>query len=295
MKRTLAYLLLLAAVVAAGGCSRAKTIPNRDLKEIFKEAFLINAYYQTNPALIMADSLDIYNPILKKHGYTLRDLENTVQNITKQKSQSLSHIVEMAIGELLDESRYLDDRVAALDTVDARASRMFAREVLYEPNITVKTVKDTARLRITLPVEEGSYVVSFSYLLDSLDLNRGLRMTGTVRDTLGRIRNIPPATVGGFERKRIAPHRIETTAADTSLVLVLVAYPKDVKNPNLSIDSLRIVRYLTKEKASDSLSKLMFHPNFPPYAQHDPVAQDSSALCPDPIGVDSVGSGDDRR
>ena len=299
MRKLFTYIVFAAAVLATGtGCSRAKDIPRGELKEIFKEAFLINAYYQTNPRMMeamMMDSLDIYRPILERYGYTLRDLEYTVQNISKQKSKNLSDVVEKSIEELKKESEWFDQRIADMDTVSARAGRIFMQEVLFEEQITAEEIKDTAKLRIILPVKEGTYAVSYAYLLDSLEQNGSLRITGTVYDTVGRRRSVFSQVLSKRGRQRPEPHRFDTTAADSTLVLLLGNYPKTMGRPHLIVDSLRLDYFLPAQKAQDSLRRMLYHPNFPPYyGEEDPVAQDSSALRPDAVGVDTVGTADPR-
>lgn len=289
--------MVLASVLLWAGCSRTKNIPRSELKEIFKEAFIVNSYYQTNPRMMeamMLDSLDIYRPILKRYGYTIRDLEHTVQNISKQKSRNLSDIVEKSIEELQKESQWLDQRVAALDTVDARVGRMFMQRVLYEERITAEEIRDTANLRINVPLKEGRYSLNYAYLLDSLEQNGNLRFTGMVYDSLGRRRNAFSQALSKKGRQRPPAHEIEVTAADTSLVLILGNYPKGMGRPHLIVDSLELVYFLPAQTALDSMMKMLYHPNFPPYGDQDPAAQDSSALRPDPVGVDSLGVGDAR-
>lgn len=298
MRKTFLYMALFAVVLAAGaGCTRPKEIPRGELGEIFKEAFLINAYYQLNPMVMQAmqmDSLDIYRPILKRHGYTLRDLEYTVQGISKQKSRNLSDIVERSIAELKKESEMLDERVAALDTVNARAGRMFMRRVLFEEQITAEKVSDTSKLRITLPVNEGTYTVSYKYLVDSLDENWSVRIMASIIDTAGRRRPAFSQMLVKMTRQSPAPQRFETTAADSALVLVLGNYPaREMKRPHLTVDSLEVVYFLPQQQALDSLMKTLFHLYLPPYyGAENPAAQDSGALRPDTLGADPVGAGD---
>ena len=293
MRKILLYMALLAV---CAGCSGPREIPQRDLAKVFKDAFLVNAYYQSNPPVsytMRMDSLDIYRPILERYGYTLRDLEYTVRQISKQKSSNLSDIVERSIVELKQESGMLDERVAALDTVNARVGRMFMQKVLFEEQITAEKVADTSKLRITVPLREGSYEVSYKYLVDSLEENGAMRIMGTIVDTAGRRRSAFSQSLTKFKRQSPEPYKFAAAAADSALVLVLGNYPaKDMKRPHLTVDSLEVVYFLPLQTALDSMMRTFFHLDLIPENEKDSVAQDSSALRSHPVGTDPAGGGD---
>lgn len=69
-------------VVCALACScvrRPKTIPQKKMKEIYKEMFLADQWLNNNPdKRSKADTTWFYKPILEKHGYTLDDYYHTV-------------------------------------------------------------------------------------------------------------------------------------------------------------------------------------------------------------------------
>ncbi len=171
-------------------CDRPETIGRNELKRIFKEAFLVNAYYEENKAdVISRDSLDVYRPILARHGYDVEDMEYTVSNYARKKSSSLSRIVDQAVAELKSESAYYNGMLAERDSLYAKAARILRREVLWRDSIVVRRVADTAKLRVRIPAEEGAYEISYSYLVDTLDKNRILRMTFGFVDSMGSLRN----------------------------------------------------------------------------------------------------------
>lgn len=69
-------------VVCALACScarRPKTIPQKKMKEIYKEMFLADQWLTDNPdKRAIADTTWFYKPILEKYGYTLDDYYHTV-------------------------------------------------------------------------------------------------------------------------------------------------------------------------------------------------------------------------
>ncbi|MCL2562063.1 MAG: DUF4296 domain-containing protein [Rikenellaceae bacterium] len=263
MKRIIYIALLLVAALGAG-CSRAKNIPRSELAEIFKDAYLANAYRQQNPQ-IEFDSIDMYGPVLARYGYTVRDLEYTVERISRQKSRNLSDIVERAIAELKRESEWLTGRVAVLDTVDARVARMMMDTVLFERRIMATEIADTAHLKIVIPLREGAYVVNYISVTDTLEQNAGVRIVGQVLDTLGTRRHIfSQPVITGSRRRPNAPHRFETTPADSILILTLGNYPsQNMRRPHLTVDSLEVLFFFPPQAALDSLMRTL--PYYPEY------------------------------
>ena len=112
MKR-LIYILVSGLLLA---CSGYKIIPDEQLALIFHDAFLSNAYMQHRG--MRPDSLNLYEPIFAKYGYTTADVQYTIGNFSKRKSARLSDVVEQAIKLLETEAEHLDREVSILDTID---------------------------------------------------------------------------------------------------------------------------------------------------------------------------------
>ena len=80
------------------------------------------------------DSLNLYEPIFAKYGYTTADVQYTIGNFSKRKSARLSDVVEQAIKLLETEAEHLDREVSILDTIDNVARRTF-RRTLYADSL----------------------------------------------------------------------------------------------------------------------------------------------------------------
>lgn len=171
VKMAVAVVVLLSSV----SCRKARIIPDSTLSKIFYEAFLTNAYISEKR--VGTDSLAIYEPIFEKYGYTVEDLQYTIGNFSKRKSARLGNVVEVAIARLEAEGAYYDREAAILDTIDARARRMFSKTVYADTLIEVHRLSDTARMRIVVDsMLRGEYQVSFAYNIDSLDKNSRQRV-----------------------------------------------------------------------------------------------------------------------
>ena len=179
MKRFLNRLFVAAltagVLLSAMSCRKARIIPDSTLSKIFYEAFLTNAYLaEKRPS---TDSLELYEPIFEKYGYTVEDLQYTIGNFSKRKSARLGNVVEVAIARLEAEGTVLDRETAILDTIDARARRRFTRTLVADTLRTVYKLSDTTRLHVTVDsLQRGDYEVSFAYNIDSLDKNGRMRI-----------------------------------------------------------------------------------------------------------------------
>lgn len=135
MKRIFRISLYAFLLLAGAACTRHKIIPDEKLAQIFHDAFLTNAYIGDERVNI--DSLNIYEPIFARYGYTTRDVYYTIGNFSKRKSARLGDVVEMAIEKLEAEGKFYDREVAVLDTIDNVGRRTFTRTVYADSLIRV--------------------------------------------------------------------------------------------------------------------------------------------------------------
>lgn len=167
-------LFFAACVVCGFSCSHHKIIPDGELALIFHDAFLANAYVGSRN--VVKDSLNLYEPIFARYGYTTEDVQYTIGNFSKRKSARLGDVVERAIDLLEAEGKFYNREVAVLDTVDHAALRAARRVLRSDSLVRVRSLADTAKLCFSFDVEPGEYEVRMKYLIDSLDLNtRGIR------------------------------------------------------------------------------------------------------------------------
>lgn len=109
MKRIFRISLCAFLLLAGAACTRHKIIPDEKLAQIFHDAFLTNAYI--GDVRVNIDSLNIYEPIFARYGYTTRDVYYTIGNFSKRKSARLGDVVEMAIDKLEAEGNFTTVRL----------------------------------------------------------------------------------------------------------------------------------------------------------------------------------------
>ena len=274
--KTSRVILFAAALLLAGGCSRPKTIADEDLRSIFKEIYLANAF--CNNGRIDCDSMDIYEKKLKKYGYRPTDMIYTINDFSKRKSSRLSDIINEAIDQLEKEYEWYQDKVAVLDTIDLIAGERFKRTVYEDSLIVARRIADTGRLRILIPVEEGSYKIRYSYLIDSTDRNGSLRTNHLLRDSAGRQVS---SSVNWMKKNNRQSYETKISATPRARVLEIRFgnYGKGLKAPSLRIDSLTVTYYLPAKAARDSLTReLMNYKLLIDGKEYPYLSQDSGTL-----------------
>ena len=248
MKRFL-YLLAICGVTA---CSGYKIIPDDKLAQIFHDAYLTNAYMQQQG--LRPDSINIYEPIYARYGYTTDDVQYTIGNFSKRKSARLSEVVEQAIEQLESESKQLRHEVGILDTIDNIARRTLRRTLLSDSVIRLERLRDTSRLRFVLDsIRPGDYTVAFDYLIDSLDRNTQIRTSVWFERRDGRRVNASPSYMA---QRRVAQFRREL-AADTNIcrmeIRIYEIRNREPKSPHAMIRNFRVDYTPYAGEAVDSL------------------------------------------
>ena len=244
---------LLATLLVAACSGRAKVIPDDVLVNIFHDAFLANAYM--NEANINQDSILLYEPIFKRYGYTMNDLQHTLTTINERKSSRISDIMHDVNDRLERESKMEQRKMVVLDTIDNLAKRTYTRTMYNDTLIRVKELRDTNKLRITLKdLVEGEYTVSFDYLIDTLDENRNSRVEAylIVNDTTHTLRHtmmLSRYREGKYSRK----FKADTQHKELYVNMYYHPNNEESKLPDITIRNFKIVRVLPTEVSVDSL------------------------------------------
>ncbi len=172
MKRLTSCIIVLVTLLSLGSsCAKRTTIPDSELALIFRDAFLANAYVLD--AKIEFDTVQVYQPIFDKYGYSAEDVAYTVGSFSKRKSARLSDVVEQAIKLLEAGESIYKTETTILDSIDAKARRRARRIVYSSDEVTYHSLADSTKLIIEVDdLPAGEYTLRFDYLVDSLDNNR---------------------------------------------------------------------------------------------------------------------------
>lgn len=242
---------VLAAFLLPLACGGPKTIPDDTLGDIFRDIYMINAYTPEVPRLDY-DSVDIYLPVLQKYGYDTDDFINTLADFSKRKSAKLSSIVDDAIKKLDRSADSLSRKVNTLNYIDSVAWAAAKTEVYRDSLIEIRGKADSAAMMLKLPADEGRYGITYYYTLDSLDENRNLNNRHYIRDSMNRSLATSTLRLRPGERT-LYTTTLESPAQADSLELIFGNYPADPKRMHLTIDSLVIDHYPTREVALERM------------------------------------------
>lgn len=237
-------------------CSKPKIIPDDELAEIFRDAFVVNAYTQIEH-IANLDSLNIYEPIFAEYGYTSEDVQFTIGNFAKRKSARLSGIVDNAIDMLAAQNNFYKRRVAIVDSISLIARERYAAVVYTDTLISARQISDTSKLKIVIPIDRpGTYEVSYRYFIDTIDHNHNIRASHYLLDNRNRQSSTNTRRMKRFERDRFT----STFTADGNhrkLVIDLNGYAEKDKitRPHLTVDTLVVKRFLPNRVALDSMGK----------------------------------------
>ncbi len=254
MKKSVILIILVAATIAVG-CRRHKIIPDKELGEIFHDALLTNSYIDSRN--LDLDSLNIYEPIFERHGYTTDDVRYTIANFSRRKSARLSDVAEYMILLLDRESRELNRQVTILDTIDNAARRFASRTLIADSMIRASTPADSSKLRFSIDrISAGDYRISARYTLDSLDAvaGRRLRVEWVLPDSSRRT-----AASGAVMRGKSSVFSQTLTVADDNDYIGMEidfdhSTSRDRRRPTrMTIEELNVVHTPPAEKSVDML------------------------------------------
>ena len=253
MKRIIAYLSVAVLLLTSVGCQPSREIPDEDLIKIFHDAYLANAYIGEKG--ITEDSIYLYEPIFKRYGYSVEDMQHTLKTFSKRKSALLSDLMVEVSRQLEEEARIEGRKIVVLDTIDNVAKRRYTRTVYEDSLIRVKRLRDTSKLRITIKdLTTGDYTISFDYLIDTLDENRNSRVEiyALSSDTLETLRH---TMMLSRYRQSNYTRRLNIDSTHTKIYINMFYHPNNEESmtPDITIRNLKVVRVLPTEVSVDSL------------------------------------------
>lgn len=109
MKRTI-YILVL-ALIAVTSCRPDNIIDRDDLADIFYDFYMADRYVEATDQHDLGDSVRIYAPILKKHGYTFEEYQATIDYYL-HKPEILTKTFKSVESRLKERKETLDNYIA---------------------------------------------------------------------------------------------------------------------------------------------------------------------------------------
>ena len=258
MKKVLIITLTLLCIVS---CARKKEIDDQTLAKIFSEAYISNAYLGINYFNI--DSVQIYEPILERYGYTPEDLRYTIGNFSRRKSAQLGRVLKDAEEQIKVIADIYEKEVVILDTIKNVAVRSMQRVVCKDSLISVKKLADTSKLKLVVePLQPGMYSIRYRYTCEREKFKEkgkskelSLRGAINIETNNGIHKNNYSYNLRDEENIR---RTITTDTASKRLVITFAKtadQSKKMKKPNVTVTDL-VIEYTPEENlAIDSLFK----------------------------------------
>lgn len=253
------FIAVVLLIFGSQSCQQQKLLSDRELAQVFHDAYLANAY--TGSSGISLDSLRLYEPIFQKYGYSTEDVQYSIGSFATRKSARLSDVVEAAITMLERSGKLLDLEVAILDTIDNVSVRN-TRRLIYERDLlSMSSVRDTVDMTIVLDsLAAATYEVSYDYLIDSLDKTQGSYiMKVWAVDTLERNRRQNLRNMVMI-RNNIRNNNSVIVLPDSCERLVIRIEPplkSAEKGVSMKVKNLVVNQILDTDEARDSLYRRM--------------------------------------
>lgn len=136
-------LIALAVVAAVSGCGRrARVIPPARMVDLYVDMFIADQWLRDTPeARGMADSTLFFDPIFRRHGYTFKDYEKSVEYYTFH-TEKLSDITTKVSEELKARADYYAALAKEYDEINKENGRLKTYVPVDFENDSLKWRKD---------------------------------------------------------------------------------------------------------------------------------------------------------
>jgi hypothetical protein len=224
-----------------GACG-PRIIPDDTLALIIRDVFLVNAYQEQAGLGFSLDSVDIYEPILDRYGYTNEDFRRSLNSMALKKSSRLSELIDLATADIAAENDLFVARDRLQARIDSALLAMY-RDTVYRregPPIVVRRKSDTDSLRLQFPARQGSYRLEYAYRIDSADANGYIPGRYYVLDSLDRSLLSRSTTLSRYRHTKYGVDIAAGSGAD-SLRIWLADYSTALFRPDITVDSIYVI------------------------------------------------------
>lgn len=169
MKR---YFLIALGLLAAAACRRGpRTIPEKDMRVIMREALIGQSIVQLDRddrRFRPLDSLDMYSDVLDEFGYTFEDFRFTIREMAMRKSNPLASILSDVSADIQAVSKVAEARYKHQLHLDSMAQRMtsdtvFRSDTVLRGKLDGYTIVYAVTEGADSVVPAGIYRLSFDY------------------------------------------------------------------------------------------------------------------------------------
>ena len=292
IKRFWVFVLGVAFLLTACG---PKEIPDDKMALIIHDLLILNAYNSLYQRDYGNDTIDIYSPVLEQYGYDAEDFRYSLDRMALRKSSRLSELIDQATADITRENDYYVGK-RDLKTTLENLLKEYYRDTVYRRDtlpIRVTSLKKIDSLKFTIPVTEGTYRITYNYLIDSADKNSYYLMRFNVKDSADKViaHNSRSLSKGDTAKIDVT---VDPVAAGRSLEIMLADYSGQKLAPSIEVDSIYVsyVEPVEISRERYAREKTGFDPD---KYKYELTAEDSLALhTVPPMRVDTARRSDVR-
>lgn len=180
------YLILLTVFFTLSCGSKPKYIPDKELGEIIMHSVIANNFVMnTGVRHLLHDSLSIYLPILDERGYTIEDVNYTIDRMLGRKSNVFTQLLD----DVANDVRKLKEKYEYEGDMRRNWKKLVTENVvdtLYysADTIKIKSEDDLRMLNYKVHINEtGEYIVKYNYMVGTDDSNSSRYMVYELQDS----------------------------------------------------------------------------------------------------------------
>ncbi len=243
MKRTL-YILLI-SVVFVVACTPNDIIPRGKMADIYYDFYMADRYLESMSQLKLGDSVQIYIPIIEKHGYTFDEYKATVDYYL-HKPEELTKIFKLTEAKVKQRRDYLENIISQtkeknkrwklLDSLDIYGDDNFKGNGHYRALRALFFKPDT--LEVTSPTVDSTilnHISSAYFLYDSIpglyDRIPLVKIKEERKDTIKLVQGIKKVPIkkeeAKFPERQVPPPTEETDEEEERLNSRLKRFTND--------------------------------------------------------------------
>lgn len=187
-------LLIITAVLALASCAeKPKEIPPLVLEDMLADIVLTDSYVSSvvKPTRRAKDTIDYFTPIFKKYGYTIEDLDYTIDKMSRRKTDAVWSTLDNTVGKISSiQQKYERNNNQRLEWKKFVEEQNLDTLYYYPDTIFVRKKADLEQLIHSFPVtQKGTFTFTFDYISGKDDENNARYIILFQKDTIDKSDN----------------------------------------------------------------------------------------------------------
>lgn len=182
------YIVFFLFLAACGNSQ--KEIPEEKLRDIIADIVLTDSYINNvmKPTYRERDTIDYFNPILDKYGYTIKDLEYTLDKYSRRKTDVIWNTLDQATAQVEVIRAMYDSGSKMREKWNTFVTERSTDTLYYhEDTINIRSVSDLNKLINKKPIHNrGTFTISFDYKMKEGEKNESQYLVYFLSDTLNK-------------------------------------------------------------------------------------------------------------